>query len=167
MTKLADTEVDAELHPTSGPEQLAGAISLAAAAQESITSESATVSKCVKIGEKSETILRFSNKNFSYSEYSCSCSCSAASSKADVLVSGSPPCTCAGTCVRRDGDARAYIYAYACGGCYGRANPTSANCPVPTARSMLQTEPVDCTCMGRGTWRSRGASCSRPRDGGF
>ena len=37
MTKLADTEVDAELHPTSGPEQLAGAISLAAAAQESIT----------------------------------------------------------------------------------------------------------------------------------
>ena len=41
MTKLADTEVDAELHPTSGPEQLAGAISLAAAAQESITSESA------------------------------------------------------------------------------------------------------------------------------
>ena len=63
---------------------------------------------------------------------------------------------------------RAHIYAYACGGCacYGRANPTSANCPVPTARSMLQTEPVDCTCMGRGTWRSRGASCSRPRDGG-
>jgi hypothetical protein len=115
--------------------------------------------------EKSETILRFSNKNFSYSEYSCSCSCSAASSKADVLVSGSPPCTCAGTCVRRDGDARAYIYAYACGGCYGRANPTSANCPVPTARSMLQTEPVDCTCMGRGTWRSRGPSCSRPRSG--
>ena len=131
--------------------------------------KSAAVSKSAKMCEKSGTILRFSNKNFSYSEYSCSCSCSAASSKASALAPGSPPCTCAGTCVRRDGDARAYIYAYACGGCacYGRANPTSANCPVPTARSMLQTEPVDCTCMGRGTWRSRGPSCSRPRDGGY